>query len=311
MSDYLSDLLATDAALDAVGTRTISTYEDDDILAGLACLALAVDEHPLPEPVAISARQPQQARKCGWALSVTVALTLASGGVAAAVADDPLAPFHYVKDRLLWSPSEAPTGWDLGAAPPRAEMPLRFAAIGQLPAGSTGMDPTHIRTNLRDDTGAADPGGEPTSGPGRGEQPPADGGPSGGPSSPPHPKGPPSEVGSGGGHHGGGSGPSDPTSPTLPDVSHRAPADGAPTPPSSDPPKIRTSSGTKPPKREILPTQPSAPSGIGHRDGGPVAPGVPSPPAPAPEPAPAPADADITGIAAAAAPASTAPHLLS
>lgn len=302
MSDYLSDLLTTDAALDAVGSRTMSAY-DDDILASLGCLACAVDEHPLPEPVEIPVRQPQQARKCGWALSVTVAMTLASGGVAAAVADDPLAPFHYVKDRFLWSPSEAPAGWDLDGAPPVISMPIRVDAIGRLPDG-TGL--THIRTTLPDDTGASGSGGLPTQGSG-GKAPVTDD-PSGGSGGLPHPKGPPSKVGSGGGH-GGQSGPSNPTSPTAPTEHHRPPGSTSPVPPVVDPPKMRASSGAKPPKRAPMPTQPTAPVGVG---GGIQIGSDDTEHAPSPEPAPTDVPpTDASGLAATTAPAPVAPHLLS
>ncbi len=131
MSESLGAVFETDATLDLLAARSV-TASEDAVLDGLARLACAVDRDPLPEALPLSIRQVPQGRRCGWALSVSVAMVLASSGVAAAVSDDPLAPYHYVKDQVtrLATPRETSTGWDL----------LGARAVATTPHGSTGVE---------------------------------------------------------------------------------------------------------------------------------------------------------------------------
>ena len=158
MSDFLSDVRATDTMLDLLATRQM-TESEDAVLAGLACLACAVDQHPMPETLAPRARPVRPARKCGWALSVTAALTLASSGVAAAVTDDPLAPFHYVTNHLTRGHADAPSGWDLDGALRVSSAALRFSPSSH----GYGAGRPVIESDTRRDDRAADrvvaPGG--------------------------------------------------------------------------------------------------------------------------------------------------------
>ncbi len=137
MSDSLSELLETDAVLDLVASRADLTF-DDAMLAGLSCLACAVDALPMPALVEDRVRPPRQSRTCGWALSASIALILASSGFAAAVADDPLAPVQYVKERMmtLTPPPEA-RGWDLdGTAVVRARRDSGAEDVTPAPAAT-------------------------------------------------------------------------------------------------------------------------------------------------------------------------------
>ena len=126
MSDSLRDVLLTDAELDQIALREMESHEDF-VLAGLASLALAVDETPLPavEPIALATPM-SGARKGGFALAATVALVLSSSGVAAAVTDDPMAPLHFVA-RHVWSIAphgrgQLP-GWDSDGSEPISVVP--------------------------------------------------------------------------------------------------------------------------------------------------------------------------------------------
>lgn len=127
MSDAMSDVLATDAALDLLASREL-TAADDAVLEGLACLACAVDLRPIPAPVADPARPARQARKCGWALTVTIAMTLASSGVAAAVVNDPLAPYHFVQKHVAtFVPQHGtPSEWSLDGSAAVSSAPARL-----------------------------------------------------------------------------------------------------------------------------------------------------------------------------------------
>lgn len=127
MSDAMSDVLATDAALDLLASREL-TAADDAVLEGLACLACAVDLRPIPAPVAGPARPARQARKCGWALTVTIAMTLASSGVAAAVVNDPLAPYHFVQKHVAtFVPQHGtPSEWSLDGSAAVSSAPARL-----------------------------------------------------------------------------------------------------------------------------------------------------------------------------------------
>lgn len=130
MSDSLSDLLLTDAELDLLARRE-GTASEDPALAGLACLARAVDEWPLPEILPGAVRRGRPVRKCGWALSMTAGLVLASSGVASAVADDPLAPLHYVRDHVtrLDPTRGAPNAWDFHGSGPVSSTMVSGAGV--------------------------------------------------------------------------------------------------------------------------------------------------------------------------------------
>jgi hypothetical protein len=127
MSESLTDLLATDAQLDAIAARAADGPRDL-VLAELALFAAALDDVPLP-PVILPAAPPaamSTVRKGGWALSVTVALMVTSSGVAAAVSEDPLAPLHYVTTQV-WkigphNGAKLP-GWELDGAMPISTVP--------------------------------------------------------------------------------------------------------------------------------------------------------------------------------------------
>ena len=127
MSDSLTDLLVTDAQLDMVAARELDDVHDL-VLAGLALLAAAVDQTPLP-PVIKKPSRPAMtnSRKGGWAFSVIVALMITSSGIAAAVSNDPLAPLHYVINHV-WeigphNNGQLP-GWELDGSMPISTSPL-------------------------------------------------------------------------------------------------------------------------------------------------------------------------------------------
>lgn len=263
MSDFFSDVLATDAALDLLAARDVTDTEDA-VLAGLACLACAVDEHPLPAPLEIVIRPPQQARKCGWALSVTVALTLASSGIAAASADDPLAPFHYLQHQLTWKQPSPPSGWELDGLPPVPSVPSR---VKTPPAAVTHQqDATDLAAGawtpgygrVRVPAAGRVPGSGSAGHPGAGHAP---SGPSTGPEGPTHGGSGHGGSGHGGSGHGGsghgGSGHGggrSPVSPRQPVGGHQDPGEWSPTRPiAGSPPRIVS---PVQPKRPAAPIQP-------------------------------------------------------
>ncbi len=122
MSPTLDDLLATDAALDLIASREFSAG-DDEVLTGLAALALAIDRPDVPAldlrsrpEILPASKGSSHVHRGGVALVATVAVVLSSSGVAAAMSGDALAPFHFVAKRILeLGPSSGARnpGWDL------------------------------------------------------------------------------------------------------------------------------------------------------------------------------------------------------
>jgi hypothetical protein len=98
----LVDVQATDLAVTALARRT-PVDSDDAALCLLQAWAADIDAHPVaidvetPEPAAVRRRPRGTTRSV---VAMTVALTLSSTGIAAAVRGDPFAPFNYVVDQF-------------------------------------------------------------------------------------------------------------------------------------------------------------------------------------------------------------------
>jgi hypothetical protein len=99
------DVLATDLAVTALAERAPleSDDADDTALRMLEAWAADIDARPIaveldvPEPASVRRRPRGAARS---AAAMTVALTLSSTGIAAAVQGNPFAPIHYVVDKF-------------------------------------------------------------------------------------------------------------------------------------------------------------------------------------------------------------------
>lgn len=239
MSESLTELRATDAMLDLIAQRRLDDPADL-VLAELGLLATAVDLVPLPAVAPCwSSPTRTSARKGGWALSVTVALMVTSSGVAAAVSENPLAPLHYVSNKLSdFGPRTGGSvpGWDLhGSAPITAVRPVAAAGSNAVPhitvgaatggrgsgSGAAPLSPPRSPTAPSSGGGGSGtgdgPGGHsPSSGPGTGN---GQGGNSG-TQGPGTGKPPPSNGGhrpdAGSGNSVGRSAPSQPSAPGVP-----------------------------------------------------------------------------------------------
>lgn len=185
MSDSLTDLLVTDAALDVLAHREAPSGADlvlDPVLAELASWAAAVDELPVsPYPLPVMQPPMSNVRKGGWALTVTVALMVTSTGVAAAVSDDPMGPLSYVSHQF-WKigphNSDKMPVWQLDGAMPISTVrgDVRGAgggaARGGVGVGGAGSDgASGSAPDIRATTGSGDgidPAGPGANGPGHG-----------------------------------------------------------------------------------------------------------------------------------------------
>jgi hypothetical protein len=168
MSSTLDDVLATDALLDLIAMRGFDG-SDDVAVAGLAALAVAVDEPDLPalEKVAPAGpvcprRGASPVHRGGVALVATVAVVLSSSGMAAAMSGDALAPLHYVAKHLMDLRPDGggrTPGWDLDGMGPVTS--LRSAGIGVARAADHRADSTSVTSRS---PGLGLPGGWPWSG---------------------------------------------------------------------------------------------------------------------------------------------------
>jgi len=96
------DVLATDLAVTALAERA-PLDSDDAALRMLDAWAAEIDARPIAVGVAVPGSASVRRRPRGAARSVaamTVALTLSSTGIAAAVQGNPFATLHYVVDRF-------------------------------------------------------------------------------------------------------------------------------------------------------------------------------------------------------------------
>lgn len=97
MTEFVQEMLETQAALDDLAAR-VSPSASDDILDALGAWAAEIDREPLPEFPDLMSVWTSQPSGRAWRVGVALAAALAmsSSGVAAAVTGDPLRPFGFV-----------------------------------------------------------------------------------------------------------------------------------------------------------------------------------------------------------------------
>lgn len=103
MSDTLLELSRTDDQLTAIAERRSPDDAADPVLGLLAAWAADIDAHPVaearPAPV-VAGAVPTVLRHGRRVAALTLAITVSSSGIAAAVNGDPLAPLHFVVTNL-------------------------------------------------------------------------------------------------------------------------------------------------------------------------------------------------------------------
>jgi hypothetical protein len=115
------DILASDLSLTELAERR-PIVTDDPALRLLEAWAAGIDAHPVAADIDLPAAESTRRRPRGTARSVaalTVALTLSSSGIAAAVSGDPFGPINFMVHKFgtIAHPDHAPSDSLLGVAP--------------------------------------------------------------------------------------------------------------------------------------------------------------------------------------------------